>query len=482
MQRQGVHLRLRHSLTGGVLSLVELGFDPKPCVGTCIAYQVDNGLEGPQRLAPPVLCDVAEQPVLNLVLLAGARGEAAEVDAQTRLVGELLQPVLPGARAIPVAPARIGGYVPMHTFAVRPARRLTRPCKQALSEMVSFRFWLYERRDSWMSPASASLSNQSNLKGGGAMWRRTWAGSWFIIPRSDSVWLMQEGSYSGLFKSRRWAFVSRHLGSWRGVSTPGSRAGRPRSRHSPPAAPRQYRLLKNPDGSCFIESARRGNPPPPFNGPLEVDETHVGGQRRNMPLAKRRELWKRGITGPVNQAHVIGARDRATNTVHATMIERCNGPTLQGYVHDRTLPTATAYTDEAKAYKGMRRTHESVNHSMCEFVCGDVTTNGIESFWSGIKRAHKGVYHKFSHKHLDRYLRQFTSKHNCREKGTRNKMGAIMTGSVGRRPTYRALIEDNGQRSGARPHKAARLIVRPASRYPLPALSNERPVAGSPAE
>ena len=64
MERQGVHLRLRDSLTGWVLSLVELGFDPKPGVGARIACQVNNGLEGPQRLASPIVCDVAEQPVL----------------------------------------------------------------------------------------------------------------------------------------------------------------------------------------------------------------------------------------------------------------------------------------------------------------------------------------------------------------------------------------------------------------------------------
>ena len=57
-------------------------------------------------------------------------------------------------------------------------------------------------------------------------------------------------------------------------------------------------------------------------------------------------------------------------------------------------------SDDAAAYKGIPFDHASVRHSVGEFVDGMVHTNGIESFWSMLKRAHKGVYHKMSAKHL----------------------------------------------------------------------------------
>ena len=74
--------------------------------------------------------------------------------------------------------------------------------------------------------------------------------------------------------------------------------------------------------------------------------------------------------------------------------------TLQKFVIETAATGATVYTDDAKAYKGMPFDHESVRHSVGEYVAGMAHTNGIESFWSMLKRAHKGVYHKISAKHL----------------------------------------------------------------------------------
>ena len=67
-----------------------------------------------------------------------------------------------------------------------------------------------------------------------------------------------------------------------------------------------------------------------------------------------------------------------------------------------------------------------------------------------LKRAHKGVYHKLSAKHLDRYVREFAGRHNVRELDTLEQMGAVVVGMVGKRLMYRQLIADNGLPSGAR--------------------------------
>ena len=66
-------------------------------------------------------------------------------------------------------------------------------------------------------------------------------------------------------------------------------------------------------------------------------------------------------------------------------------------------------------------------------------TNGMESFWATIKRAHKGVYQKISPKHLDRYVRQFAGKHNARESDTIDQMQSVVAGMVGKRLLYRDL-------------------------------------------
>lgn len=78
-------------------------------------------------------------------------------------------------------------------------------------------------------------------------------------------------------------------------------------------------------------------------------------------------------------------------------------------------------------------------------------TNGIESFWSMLKRAHKGTFHKISPKHLNRYVQEFAGKHNIRELGTVAQMRDTVLRLVGRNLLRTDLIADNGLSSTARP-------------------------------
>ena len=105
---------------------------------------------------------------------------------------------------------------------------------------------------------------------------------------------------------------------------------------------------------------------------------------------------------------------------------------------------------EASAYEGLPFAHESVKHSVAEYVRGMAHTNGVESFWSMLKRAHKGIYHKMSPKHLDRYVTEFEGRHNMREHDTIDQMGAVVLGMDGKRLRYDDLIAPNGLDSGAR--------------------------------
>ena len=188
-------------------------------------------------------------------------------------------------------------------------------------------------------------------------------------------------------------------------------------------------------------------------GPVEVDETYMGGKRRNMSNAKRRELAEAGAgRGTVGKTIIAGVKDRTSKKVRAQVITDTGAPTLQGFVRDNAEPGATVYTDEHGSYAslGADYEHATVNHSVGEYVREMAHTNGIESFWSMLKRGYVGVYHKLSPKHLDRYVREYAGRHNVRDLKTLDQMGAVVIGMVGRRLMYKELIADNGLYSGAR--------------------------------
>ena len=186
-----------------------------------------------------------------------------------------------------------------------------------------------------------------------------------------------------------------------------------------------------------------------FRGPVEVDETYFGGKRRNMSNTRRKVLADTG-RGPVGKVAVVGAKDRVTKQVAAQVVRSTDQETLQGFVEDHAAPGATVYTDEATAYESLLFSHATVKHSVGEYVRGMAHTNGMESFWSMLKRAHMGTFHKLSPKHLDRYVQEFAGRHNVREQDTLAQLASVTDGMEGKRLTYERLIEANGLDSGAR--------------------------------
>ena len=98
-------------------------------------------------------------------------------------------------------------------------------------------------------------------------------------------------------------------------------------------------------------------------------------------------------------------------------------------------------TDEARAYKQLPHiyVHEAVNHSMREFVCGNIHTNSIEGVWSLFKRGILGIQHHISPKHRDRYLTEFSFRYNTRKQGEGERVNNLLSRTDGRL-TYKELI------------------------------------------
>ena len=130
-------------------------------------------------------------------------------------------------------------------------------------------------------------------------------------------------------------------------------------------------------------------------------------------------------------------------------VARVDGPTLTGFVEGHAATDAIVYTDEHMAYATLANRH-AVKHGVGEWVRDQIHINGMESFWSMLKRAHMGTFHKLSPKHLDRYVQEFAGKHNMRNSDTLAQMRSMATRLVGRNLLYRELVTDNGLSSGAR--------------------------------
>ena len=197
--------------------------------------------------------------------------------------------------------------------------------------------------------------------------------------------------------------------------------------------------------AAFVEHNRLG-----MAGPAEVDESYFGGVRKNMSKSKRAGMTGRGTAG---KTVVAGIKDRGTNKVRARVVPDTRESTLVPFVEENVERGAVIYTDEAGAYRNLGErdyTHQSVNHGVGEYVCQMAHTNGIESFWATLKRVHKGVYHKLSPKHLDRYVDEFAGRHNVRELDTLEQMRFLAKAMEGKRLKWMDLKADNGLDSMAR--------------------------------
>ena len=127
----------------------------------------------------------------------------------------------------------------------------------------------------------------------------------------------------------------------------------------------------------------------PFAGPVEVDETYIGAQRKNQRLHIRK-LYPPKRGHGTNKLPIIGAHDRATGTVRVeVMARKLDKGIVLAFVSKSAVPGARVFTDGFPYYRdlaGLGYLHEWVDHNAREYARGDVHTNGVEGFWGFMKR------------------------------------------------------------------------------------------------
>jgi len=185
------------------------------------------------------------------------------------------------------------------------------------------------------------------------------------------------------------------------------------------------------------------------NGPIEIDETFVGGLKKNMHQARRIRYEAKG--GAKGKTAVFGMLDREARQVRAKVIPNVKREVLQNEILNNIEKKSTLHTDSWASYDDLKVQdfiHKTINHYQ-EYVRGEVHTNGIENFWSLLKRGLKGTYVAVEPFHLDRYVSEQVFRFNNRATKDNpltdaDRFALAIMQTVGRRLTYAEVTGKDG--------------------------------------
>ncbi len=172
---------------------------------------------------------------------------------------------------------------------------------------------------------------------------------------------------------------------------------------------------------------------------VEVDETYIGGKEANKHANKKLRAGR----GTVGKQIVVGMKSRE-GTIVGKVVTTITSDTLHNTISEHVEKGATVITDDHRGYIGIDTKgyqHLSVNHSAKQYVNGMAHTNGIESFWSLLKRGYYGIHHHMSRKHLSRYVTEFAQRMTNKGMDTVVQMGLMAGAMEGVRLPYAELIQ-----------------------------------------
>jgi transposase-like protein len=185
-----------------------------------------------------------------------------------------------------------------------------------------------------------------------------------------------------------------------------------------------------------------------MSGTVEADETYVGGKRGNMHKSKQKRLNIK--SGNQHMEAVLGMLERKRGEKHSRVslrhIQNTKKAVLNQHIRETVERGTDLYTDAHPTYRrlalvtwGDDFNHAAVDHAE-KYVDGQVHTNGIENFWSLLKRSIKGTYVSVDPIHLFRYLDEQTYRFNERHKNDLERFVGVLKDVIGRRLTYSELI------------------------------------------
>ena len=181
-----------------------------------------------------------------------------------------------------------------------------------------------------------------------------------------------------------------------------------------------------------------------FSGHVEVDETFIGGKARNMHPAKRKAKMGSSKTGKgggtIGKAAVMGLLERHTGRFDYRMVPDIKATTLDPMVRRSVAAGSNLYTDAMSSYTKLsdEYTHKVIDHAE-KYVEGEVHTNGLENFWSLLKRSIHGTYVSIEPFHLFRYLDEQAFRFNNREMSDGRRFVKVAGSVLGKRLTYAEL-------------------------------------------
>lgn len=180
-----------------------------------------------------------------------------------------------------------------------------------------------------------------------------------------------------------------------------------------------------------------------LGGEVEVDETYIGGKARNMHAGRRKAMFAHGRS-MAGKVAVMGLLERhpqkGKSRVRTAVLDGRKKGHMQPTVRDNVEAGSTLNTDAHFSYQGLATdfAHNVIDHAEC-YVDGTVHTNGLENYWSLLKRAIKGTYVSVEPFHLFRYLDEQAFRFNEREGTDASRFDLAIKGIVGKRLTYAAL-------------------------------------------